>query len=73
MALLEVEGLHAHYGQAHVLHGVGLAVRQIVDVAAAESPLQAGLGSDGVAGSLSLGGLATEVLDLDSARAFART
>lgn len=26
MALLEVEGLHAHYGQAHVLHGVGLSV-----------------------------------------------
>jgi branched-chain amino acid transport system ATP-binding protein len=26
MALLEVEDLHAHYGQAHVLHGVSLAV-----------------------------------------------
>jgi branched-chain amino acid transport system ATP-binding protein len=24
MALLEVDDLHAHYGQAHVLHGVGL-------------------------------------------------
>jgi two-component system chemotaxis sensor kinase CheA len=48
---------------------VGLAVRQIVDVAAAESPLQAGLGAVGVAGSLSLGGLATEVLDLAAATA----
>ena len=26
MALLEVEALHAHYGQAHVLHGVTLAL-----------------------------------------------
>jgi two-component system chemotaxis sensor kinase CheA len=43
---------------------VGLAVRQIVDVAAAESPLQPDLASAGVVGSLSLGGLATEVLDL---------
>ena len=43
---------------------IGLAVRQIVDVAAAESPLQADLATVGVAGSLSLGGIATEVLDL---------
>jgi two-component system chemotaxis sensor kinase CheA len=43
---------------------VGLAVRQIVDVAAAESPLQVDLAAAGVVGSLSLGGLATEVLDL---------
>jgi two-component system chemotaxis sensor kinase CheA len=47
----------------------GLAVRQIVDVADAESPLQTGLAAVGVAGSLSLGGLATEVLDLATATA----
>jgi two-component system chemotaxis sensor kinase CheA len=46
---------------------IGLAVRQIVDVAAAESPLQADLAAAGVAGSLSLGGIATEVLDLADA------
>ncbi len=43
---------------------VGLAVRQIVDVAAAESPLQTDLAAAGMVGSLSLSGLATEVLDL---------
>jgi hypothetical protein len=43
---------------------IGLAVRQIVDVAAAESPLQSDLAAAGVAGSLALGGMATEVLDL---------
>jgi branched-chain amino acid transport system ATP-binding protein len=26
--LLEVEGLHAHYGRAHILHGVSLAARE---------------------------------------------
>jgi two-component system chemotaxis sensor kinase CheA len=46
---------------------IGLAVRQIVDVAAAESPLQADLAAAGVTGSLSLGGIATEVLDLADA------
>jgi branched-chain amino acid transport system ATP-binding protein len=25
-ALLEVEGLHAHYGKSHILHGVGFAI-----------------------------------------------
>ena len=53
--------------------GIGLSVRQILDVEVADSPLQPALASDGVAGTLSLGGIATEVLDLDSARAFART
>lgn len=43
---------------------IGLAVGQIVDVAAAESPLQPDLAAAGVAGTLSLGGVATEVLDL---------
>jgi two-component system chemotaxis sensor kinase CheA len=43
---------------------VGLAVKQIIDVATAESPLQADLATAGIVGSLSLGGLATEVLDL---------
>lgn len=46
---------------------IGLAVRQIMDVAAAESPLQADLAAAGVTGSLSLGGIATEVLDLADA------
>lgn len=49
--------------------GVGLAVRQILDVEVAESPLQPGLASCGVLGSLSLGGIATEVIDLAAARA----
>lgn len=50
-------------------NGVGLAVRQILDVEAAESPLQSVLASPGIIGSVLLGGIATEVLDLDSARA----
>jgi two-component system chemotaxis sensor kinase CheA len=44
--------------------GVGIAVRQILDVTAAESPLQPALAATGVAGTLALGGLATELLDL---------
>jgi two-component system chemotaxis sensor kinase CheA len=47
---------------------IGLAVEQILDVESADTPLQPSLASGGVAGSLSLGGIATEVLDLDSAR-----
>ncbi len=43
---------------------IGLAVQQIVDVAAAESPLQTDIAATGLLGSLSLGGIATEVLDL---------
>jgi len=44
--------------------GIGVAVRQILDVAAAESTLQSTLSAAGVAGTLAVGGLATEVLDL---------
>lgn len=44
--------------------GVGIRVRQILDVTAAESPLQPALAATGVAGTLALGGLATELLDL---------
>ena len=51
---------------------VGLAVQQILDVESADTPLQPALASCGVVGSLSLGGIATEVLDLDSARAAGR-
>ena len=47
--------------------GLGLAVSSIVDVFAAESTLQPAAGA-GVAGILSLGGVATEVLDLRAAR-----
>ena len=47
--------------------GDGLAVSSIVDVFAAESTLQPAAGA-GVAGILSLGGVATEVLDLRAAR-----
>ena len=50
-----------------VAGGVGLAVGEILDVLAAESPLQAASGT-GIAGILSLGGVATEVLDLHAAR-----
>jgi hypothetical protein len=39
-------------------------VRQIVDVAEADSMLQPSLASPGVAGTLAVGGIATEVLDL---------
>jgi two-component system chemotaxis sensor kinase CheA len=46
--------------------GVGIAVRQILDVSAAESPLQPALAAAGIAGTLALGGLATELLDLTS-------
>ena len=44
--------------------GIGVAVRQILDVAVAESMLQPTLAATGVAGTLAVGGLATEVLDL---------
>jgi two-component system chemotaxis sensor kinase CheA len=44
--------------------GIGLAVRQIVDVTEADSMLQPSLASPGVAGTLAVGGIATEVLDL---------
>jgi two-component system chemotaxis sensor kinase CheA len=44
--------------------GVGIAVRQILDVGAAESPLQRSLAAAGVVGTLAVGGLATEVLDV---------
>jgi two-component system chemotaxis sensor kinase CheA len=44
--------------------GVGIAVRQILDVGAAESPLQPSLAAAGVVGTLAVGGLATEVLDV---------
>jgi two-component system chemotaxis sensor kinase CheA len=47
--------------------GVGIAVQQILDVARAESPLQPGLAASGVVGTLAVGGLATEVLDLSAA------
>jgi two-component system, chemotaxis family, sensor kinase CheA len=47
--------------------GVGLAVGAILDVLAAESPLQPAA-SPGVAGIVSLGGVATEVVDLPAAR-----
>jgi two-component system chemotaxis sensor kinase CheA len=44
--------------------GVGIAVRQILDVAAADSLLQPSLAAPGVAGTLAIGGIATELLDL---------
>ena len=43
---------------------VGVAVAGILDVLTAESPLQTALAAPGVCGTLALGGLATEVLDL---------
>lgn len=43
---------------------VAVSVGQILDVLAAESPLQATAATAGVAGLLALGGLATEVLDV---------
>jgi len=43
---------------------VGIAVGRILDVLPAESPLQPVLAAPGVCGTLALGGLATEVLDL---------
>ena len=47
--------------------GLALAVGGILDVVVAESDLQPDLAAPGIAGSLALGGLATEVLDLTSA------
>jgi two-component system chemotaxis sensor kinase CheA len=47
--------------------GVGLAVGSILDVLAAESPMQPGSAA-GVAGILALGGVATEVVDLRAVR-----
>jgi two-component system chemotaxis sensor kinase CheA len=47
--------------------GVGLAVGTILDVLPADSPMQPGSGA-GVAGILSLGGMATEVVDLRAVR-----
>jgi two-component system, chemotaxis family, sensor kinase CheA len=44
--------------------GIGIAVQQILDVAAADSVLQPSLAAPGVAGTLAVGGIATEVLDL---------
>ena len=44
--------------------GIGLAVGRILDVAAAESALQPSLAATGVAGTLAVGGQATELLDL---------
>jgi two-component system chemotaxis sensor kinase CheA len=46
--------------------GLGLAVGGILDVVTAESDLQPDLAAPGICGSLALGGLATEVLDLAS-------
>ncbi|MFM8290638.1 MAG: chemotaxis protein CheW, partial [Planctomycetia bacterium] len=46
---------------------LGLAVGGILDVVTAESDLQPDLATAGIAGSLALGGLATEVLDLGTA------
>jgi chemotaxis protein histidine kinase CheA len=48
---------------------LGIAVDGIVDVVAAESPLQPALAATGVSGTVALGGLATEVLDLTAAAA----
>jgi two-component system chemotaxis sensor kinase CheA len=47
--------------------GVGLAVGTILDVLAAESPMQPAVAA-GITGILSLGGIATEVVDLRAAR-----
>jgi len=46
---------------------LGIAVERILDVVAAESPLQPALAAECVTGTLALGGLATEVLDLTAA------
>ena len=46
--------------------GIGVAVRQILDVAAPDSMLQPSLAAPGVAGTFSIGGIATELLDLAS-------
>jgi two-component system, chemotaxis family, sensor kinase CheA len=54
-----------------VVHGsagdLGITVDRILDVVAAESPLQASLAAPGTLGTVALGGLATEVLDVFSA------
>ena len=44
--------------------GIGIAVRQILDVAAADSMLQPSIAAPGVAGTFAIGGIATELLDL---------
>jgi len=49
------------------VHDLGLAVERILDVVAADAPLQASLSAPGVAGTVSLGGLATEVIDVAAA------
>jgi chemotaxis signal transduction protein len=46
---------------------LGIAVERIIDVVGAESPLQGALAAAGVAGTVALGGQATEVLDLAAA------
>jgi two-component system chemotaxis sensor kinase CheA len=46
---------------------IGIAVDRIIDVIGAESPLQGMLTATGVAGTVALGGQATEVLDLVAA------
>ena len=48
---------------------LGIAVDGIVDVVPADSPLQPALAATGVSGTVALGGLATEVLDLTAAAA----
>jgi hypothetical protein len=47
----------------------GIAVAGIIDVLAAESPLQPSLATTGVSGTVALGGRATEVLDLPAVAA----
>jgi two-component system, chemotaxis family, sensor kinase CheA len=50
---------------------IGVSVAALVDVLEAESPLQPELAAAGVAGSLALGGVATEVLDVAAAQRLA--
>ena len=67
----QASGMHEASVNVVVIDGgagdVGLAVRAILDVLAAESPMQPTSGV-GVAGILSLGGVATEVIDLRAVR-----
>jgi two-component system chemotaxis sensor kinase CheA len=56
---------------AGVQGGFGLTVGSIIDVLAAESRLQPAV-SPGVSGILALGGVATEIIDLDTAMGDAR-
>ena len=67
----QASGIHEASVNVVVIDGgagdVGLAVRAILDVLAAESPMQPASGV-GVAGILSLGGVATEVIDLRAVR-----